>query len=69
QSQVVVNNPLQFASPTVGNGKMSKLAINTAICIGAARGPQIVSCTITSFQNEIAGVRQPFEAVAKIYDP
>lgn len=45
----------------------ARLIVTALIAVGAARGPQFVSCTIHPEGD--SGSAQPFEAVAKIYDP
>lgn len=53
-------------------GLVSQLAITASIAIGAARGPQIVACTVypgTQKGRKGNGSPNPFKAAAKIYDP
>ncbi|KAG8164510.1 hypothetical protein KVR01_006428 [Diaporthe batatas] len=62
-SEAVVANP-----PVDGledSSSQAELAITSSIAIGAARGAQIVACTVTPLD----GDSEPFEATAKIYDP
>ncbi|KAL1857607.1 hypothetical protein Daus18300_010247 [Diaporthe australafricana] len=64
QSELVVDNPPLETAPS--QAETARLVINTPISVGSANGAQVVTCSITP-EGETAG--QPFQAVAKIYDP
>lgn len=59
------------ASTTTGRpAETAQLIITKSIAIGAARGAQVVSCTVTPCHADGSpGPRQSFQAVAKIFDP
>lgn len=59
---VVVNPPVDGVEDS---SSQAELVITSTIAIGSARGAQIVACTVTPFD----GSSEPFEAIAKIYDP
>lgn len=63
QSELVVNNPPLETAPPLA--ETAGLIIHTPISVGSADGAQAVACSITP--NDETG--QPFQAVAKIYDP
>lgn len=66
QSEAVVANlPPETPAPT--RPETAQLTITAPIAVGAARGAQIVACTIVS-QDANHG-RKHFHATAKIYDP
>lgn len=69
QSEAVVNNPSRFSCPDTDEAQLTGLAITRSISVGTTRGAQIVACTITRCQKNGEKVPNPFEAVAKIYDP
>lgn len=64
QSELVVDNPPLETAPS--HEETARLTINMPISVGGADGAQVVTCSITP-DGEAAG--QPFQAVAKIYDP
>lgn len=64
QSKAVVDNPPIETDPPA-RPETARLVVTAPISIGAARGAQIVSCTIHSQ----SGSGRPYQATAKIYDP
>lgn len=64
QSELVVNHP-GLDTPLPALPETAQLIVMTTITIGEARGAQVVVCEISP-QNE---GDEPFQAVAKIYDP
>jgi hypothetical protein len=66
QSKVLVDKPPLETEPPI-SPKTARLAVTAPIAVGAARGSQMISCTIHPLVD--GGGAQPFQAAAKIYDP
>ncbi|KAK7700647.1 hypothetical protein SLS64_010791 [Diaporthe eres] len=64
QSELVIDHP-GLDTPLPALSETAQLTVMTPITIGEVRGAQVVACEISP-QNE---GDQPFQAVAKIYDP
>lgn len=66
QSKVVVDkSPLDTEPPI--SPETARLVVTAPIAVGAGRGSQIVTCNIYSLAEN--GGAQPFQAIAKIFDP
>lgn len=64
QSELVVDSPPLETAPC--QPETARLTVNGHLSVGGANGAQVVTCSITP-DRQTAG--QPFQAVAKIYDP
>lgn len=64
QSELVIDHP-GLDTPLPALSETAQLTVMTPLTIGEVRGAQVVACEISP-QNE---GDQPFQAVAKIYDP
>lgn len=64
QSKAVVDHPPIETDPPA-RPETARLVVTAPICIGAARGAQIVNCSI----HPQSGSGRPYQATAKIYDP
>ncbi|ROV99685.1 hypothetical protein VSDG_03027 [Cytospora chrysosperma] len=67
QSEAVVANPPP-ETPTPAQPETAQLTITTPIATGAARGSQVVACTVVLRDDKRQSTKQ-FQATAKIYDP
>lgn len=55
---------------TEPSAETAHLAVTAALAVGAARGPQVVACTVTPCQAKGSSEPpRPFQAAAKIFDP
>lgn len=66
QSKVVVDKPPLETEPPI-SPETARLVVTAPIAVGAARGSQVVSCNVHPLGDN--GGAQPFQAIAKIYDP
>lgn len=67
QSEAIVSSSPAYNEANISGRETAQLTITAPIAIGAARGSQVVTVTVTPVVG--TGFCKSFEAVAKIYDP